>query len=1526
MEMIVTEFTWTRQLFNDKIIFMIPANNIYPEFVPDQLLTSSDLNNLFGYLDEQERLTRTNLIGVGIVCGLEVKINAAKTAITITKGTGVTTEGYLVVMEEVTYTKYSQFDAVKDELYDRFVNIDGDAGHVPPILPRTQKFNLWELNQASETTATDLITESFLSDKAVLVFVELLEEDNKNCNPNSCDDKGKNVTVTFRPLLVEKNNAAALLSGTGSGTGLWLALPEIGMKRFNVPATALFECLNIFESYQKILTSSFLTTIQSALSGAYNAFRPLFADMYPTDPFLSLAVNHKFLYDGTITPSQLQVIQYYYDQFSDILLAYDEFKEAGIEITGSCCPDNNFPRHLMLDLAIPDTSTATSSYRHYFIPSPILQGQQKAVASLKILFRKIVLLTQKFSVPPALILGSNKTLDANIRVTPSSLGNVPLSTKAIPYYYTINNASDTLLKNWDPVKLANNKFTRNLSYHAPAYTSVNEIRQPLLYDLEPYNFLRIEGHIGKPWQHVVKNILAIRNKNRLPFEVVALNADISGIIAFLKELVKLMTTSNANMQSSLESLTSSSCHFNDLEAIFDTTIAELYCKLSNEMKFFYDLKRDAKRPALTAPANNIPQAPLLKKTDPSFRFTTNTIGHEFELYYATVKDLPFIPIQVFFQSFGQGGNNDVIDFLFKAVLYYIQVLSDTFSTGLSSFGFFDFYTRYSTLIFTVRYIKFLNKFNSELWPLAEEENDHLDALLSICADNKISKLYLEFLQRILEVKVMQQIGYYAIKHPGIQHKAGVPMGGTFIVVYHEAEKVEAPPADNNRLVVLNRNVEERTEFKLSETENTREHLNILASGINERLSLTKDRMMNGLQSYFAAGKLAAEGTAAKMENTTAESNAAAPVTTNETEVSVASANAATAEQSTAQSVLSYFTDAGNYLKNRKADALDGVIEDINDGAVIADFYLPYICCSDCPPIQYVVNEAPVAPNQPPVARAGSDIGITLPANTVTLDGSTSTDAEGPIASYQWTKISGPTTFTIQSPTAAKTDVTDLAEGEYEFELKVTDSGGQSSTDTVKITVSQPDNIDPIANAGSDQVINLPTNSVSLNGSASNDPDGTIVEWKWTQKTTLPCTIVDDDKPFAIINAMQAGRYVFDLQVKDNRGGIAHDEMEVFVNRSPVANAGPDQTIRLPLNSVTLNGSATDTDGTIAAWNWTKVSTLPSAIVSPNAQQTVVTSLIAGTHTFRLTVTDDKSATGFDDVQVIVLAANQQPLAVITAPANVNTVQQQFTLDGSQSSDPDGTIVSFKWKQSAGPAQLQITNDDKAIATVGGLQTGTFSFSLEVKDNEGGTNVATHTVVITKTDVPVVSCASLENIVVTEFDKVKDLAGTQPYSDVLRYFSQIKKLKLWTLTIDEQIKFFASFKVSVTAVTGQATQMPITEALQIWLKQLADRLKENDLLSLRLFRILVQFSMYIACIQKEDINNAEVKMDAVFELVLGILKSWKSRFPNFTPEMKAEMKLLLTAMQIEKKKIEDNNENKPAYISFLDQCIEILKNV
>jgi len=97
------------------------------------------------------------------------------------------------------------------------------------------------------------------------------------------------------------------------------------------------------------------------------------------------------------------------------------------------------------------------------------------------------------------------------------------------------------------------------------------------------------------------------------------------------------------------------------------------------------------------------------------------------------------------------------------------------------------------------------------------------------------------------------------------------------------------------------------------------------------------------------------------------------------------------------------------------------------------------------------------PNHPPVANAGPDQTINLPVNSVTLDGNSSTDPDNNIASYSWTKVSGPLSSTIVNANAVQTQVTGLVQVAYQFELKVTDAAGLFSKDTVQVTVnSVPD--------------------------------------------------------------------------------------------------------------------------------------------------------------------------------------------------------------------------------------------------------------------------------------------------------------------------------------------------------------------------------------------------------------------------------------------------------------------------------------
>jgi len=502
---------------------MIPTNVTYPEFVPDQLLTSDNLNELFGYLDEQGRITRTNLLGIGIVCGFEVMTAADGTSIKITKGTGITSEGYLVSQEEATYTQRINFEPAQEVFYDKFLN----AAH-------TKKFDLWELKQAAAVPGAAPLTLPFLNgggnnndQKVVLLFVELFQELNKNCNPESCDDLGITINVNLRPLLVRKQDAAAFNLTAGIGDIYYnknfATMAELRMPRFDVVASEVVSAAGLFSAYKKILHPKFLQSVETLLTSAWTQFSPVVGPEYGNvNPFGSLAEKFAFLNDGSIVAGQIRNIQYIYDHFSDLLAAYEEFRRTGMEVLGTCCPDSGlFPRHLLLDLAIHDKNQLHSAFRHYFRYSPLFE-RHDLYARLRSLFRRLVLMITQFQVPA--VTGAADNPDGHIRITPSLLDTSPLSSKAIPFYYTPTApAADPLFKHWSYEKTQATDADQNLSYNAGAYSSKGFVVSPLKYDLEPYNFLRIEGHVGKPYSHVLSNLKSRIKENRLPIDVIALS-------------------------------------------------------------------------------------------------------------------------------------------------------------------------------------------------------------------------------------------------------------------------------------------------------------------------------------------------------------------------------------------------------------------------------------------------------------------------------------------------------------------------------------------------------------------------------------------------------------------------------------------------------------------------------------------------------------------------------------------------------------------------------------------------------------------------------------------------------------------------------------------------------------------------------------------------------------------------------------------------------------------------------------------
>ena len=401
----------------------------------------------------------------------------------------------------------------------------------------------------------------------------------------------------------------------------------------------------------------------------------------------------------------------------------------------------------------------------------------------------------------------------------------------------------------------------------------------------------------------------------------------------------------------------------------------------------------------------------------------------------------------------------------------------------------------------------------------------------------------------------------------------------------------------------------------------------------------------------------------------------------------------------------------------------------------------------------VTITATAPPFPAPVANAGPDLRVES-GDRVTLDG---TDSSGGNRSlnYAWARTGGTrggtvalngantalTTFTADILTPGAEDVIHV------FTLTVTDVVGASHADTVTITVEAPEvpNLPPVANAGQDQIVVSGT-TVQLDGSNSSDTDGTIASWSWartggTRGGTVTMTGANTARPTFIADTLSPGTrnitHVFTLRVTDSAGGIDTDTVTVTVdapNLPPVANAGPDQSVASG-DTVTLNGSgSSDTDGTIASWSWARTGGTRGSTVTMTGANTARPTFIADTlspgarnitHVFTLRVTDSAGGIDTDTVTVTVDATNLPPVANAGPDQSVAS-GDTVTLNGSGSSDTDGTIASWSWRRTGGTfgKSVVMTNANTArprfIADIlpAGAGDVFHLFTLTVTDHDG----------------------------------------------------------------------------------------------------------------------------------------------------------------------------------------------------------------
>ncbi len=371
-----------------------------------------------------------------------------------------------------------------------------------------------------------------------------------------------------------------------------------------------------------------------------------------------------------------------------------------------------------------------------------------------------------------------------------------------------------------------------------------------------------------------------------------------------------------------------------------------------------------------------------------------------------------------------------------------------------------------------------------------------------------------------------------------------------------------------------------------------------------------------------------------------------------------------------------------------------------------------------------VNNDP-ALTTPPTAAAGADQVVSA-GDTVTLNGTFSSDSDGTITAYQWTQTGGTVVTLTGASTAVATFTAPAAPATLTFELEVTDNDAATGTDTITVRVNVP----PSADAGAPQVV-AEASTVTLDGTASSDSDGTIAAYQWTQ-TGGPVVVLTNASTSIATFAAPAGpaTLTFDLEVTDNDGATNTGTTTVTVNVAPTANAGPDQSVD-EQSAVSLNATgSTDSDGTIASYAWTQTAGTVVALTGANTATPSFTapavSASGETLTFQVLVTDNDGATDTDtvDIQVNNDPALSDPPTAVAGPDQVVAAGVTVTLDGSASTDTDGTITGYQWSQTGGPG-VTLSNANTAVATfTAPAAPATLTFELEVTDDDSSTGTDT----------------------------------------------------------------------------------------------------------------------------------------------------------------------------------------------------------
>ncbi|NOQ72217.1 MAG: hypothetical protein GQ574_09465 [Crocinitomix sp.] len=757
-------------------------NNSYPVFEANQLLTSTHLNQLRTYLDVQDRLSRVKLVGMGIVCGLEVSYDS--NVISISGGTGVTSQGFLVEIPESNFPKCTLASYFDPENYAPFIT------EAPTL---TGQIPMYELlpSGATEPATLEVINfndsdfAGFLEDKVVVLFVEFEDIDLESCLGQNCDDRGISRKFTIRRLLLNCDDVDAIIK---SGYNIispqtldgnfnqrfnqnYAAMPSASLIPHNtLPANfnTAYQSLNTAETLQDRFEVIFpnlalnpLRGLDTLITEAYQRFSPLLQNLISITQINDLQTD----FDAFLAECKTNnTVQYYYDFAKDIIKAYNEFFDGAFDLTAECCPDQDaFKRHLVLGkvkagFGCPETEDECRPklYRTHFIQSPIYNQQKDKLAEVRNNFKRLVEMISGFQTSHPAI--------GPLKVTPSDEKQHLLEYRSIPFYYSVA----PLFKYWNYNLSKKCRSEWNLGYNADAFDVPNDSSQyPLAFCKDKHNFYRIEGLLNKPHNEIREQLEILKRKYQLEFDVMALKlqkgvAPVShkancGIIDIKEDYLQLRNEIIAETKKYSWLL---SKFF-----YFISNASDIMASIFKEGVVVTNQKTHKETPFVGAASDTGLEtggAPDLS----IFADVLQSINEVEELVNA-------MPICI------EDFNYDEFKNAFKELQELSFVIAVSFENVIRKF-----YTGNSiALILMAPLIQnFIERFFLVNFGFIGSIYDLNDILRSHW-DVKMKSIYFSYKKRLDAIDNAKLFSNFAKNNPGLEHMAGVPIGGTFIMAY-----------------------------------------------------------------------------------------------------------------------------------------------------------------------------------------------------------------------------------------------------------------------------------------------------------------------------------------------------------------------------------------------------------------------------------------------------------------------------------------------------------------------------------------------------------------------------------------------------------------------------------------------------------------------------------------------------------------------------------------------------------------------